>query len=349
MKLPSQFGRSWAEVLQEWCLGVSPPFTEAEASRGLQALARLWPEYVERMSNEPARGLLVVAPAVDLGEILADCENLEGFRSVFERVKNGERSARAELTFASVLVKLGYQPGLQIPLEGKVLDLSAPIAGNMIYFEVATPEQADAGAESQRLATTLSESLKAEHKPCRLEVEILAPLSPVVIADIRDGCKQVPENSDWIQIGALARIRKTSAGSALPPLFDGDGASIAADGDRDVQSDATTIIVRFETTDARANRIFHDKYHQFSDQVPNALVLNVSAVSEALQTWPDQLQQLLQPQQNRKVGAIILFDQKVNTSHCATQRKWKTLHNPHAHIAFPRECLEHIDSLNVSG
>ena len=72
--IPLEFGGFWSAFSQEWCRGGSLGTSPADVARALTTLVRLWPEEIARLVSEPARGLGVVAPVVELGLLLHTCE-----------------------------------------------------------------------------------------------------------------------------------------------------------------------------------------------------------------------------------------------------------------------------------
>ena len=85
--LPGEGGSSWDEFAQEWCLGGGLRSSQEEVVRALDAVTRLWPEEAAKLVAQPCRGLGIAAGAVELGRLLADCEQLNGFGPVLDRLK----------------------------------------------------------------------------------------------------------------------------------------------------------------------------------------------------------------------------------------------------------------------
>jgi hypothetical protein len=133
------------------------------------------------------------------------------------------------------------------------------------------------------------------------------------------------------------------------PLFDvAEGPQIFIGGDRNVQGESASAVVRHEASDTRAKRIFNEEYHQFSNAVPNVLVVNVCAVSDGMKEWPTQMSRLLQPSRNRRVSAVAFFDQAVMGPPERIVRRWRILTNPHAHFQVPESVLAGLESIDES-
>lgn len=345
--LPSEFGSTWAEFVRDWCLNSELGYSQSDVIRALNALRRLLPQDVARLVTETSRGVGIVAAAVERGRLLADCENARGFASVLERLKTGERSAYSELVVGSSLSRLGYYPSFDAPIDGKNLDVMCEAEQQPVYFEVITPERFDFGIESQKLTKRLGDEIKKSVSGCRIEVELYSiPLEDEIQAVATASRDAAP--GEWVAVGTLARIRKTISGQPLPPLFDGDGAQIYIGGDKTLQGASTSSIIRWEESDHRAKRLFNAEYHHFSERVANVLVINVSAVSGGMSEWALTIERLFQPCQNRKVGAVLLFDQGSLGPPEAIRHRWKVLVNPYCHIAVRSTIIEDIKALDES-
>lgn len=117
----------------------------------------------------------------------------------------------------------------------------------------------------------------------------------------------------------------------------------------EVQGETAGIVARIETaTDVRARHKFNDEYHHFSESVANVLVINVSGVIDGMKAWPSEIARLLQPSRNRKVGAVVFFDQASVGPPEAIRRKWRVLVNPFAHMQIPKTLLDGLESLDES-
>jgi hypothetical protein len=94
--------------------------------------------------------------------------------------------------------------------------------------------------------------------------------------------------------------------------------------------------------------VFNGEYHHFSEQVANVLVVNVCAVTDGMVSWPQAMARLLQPERNRKVGAVVFFHQGSLGPPEAIRRRWRVLVNPHAHLPVPDGLLTGLESLDES-
>ncbi len=346
--IPLEFGGSWDAFAREWCRGGPLGYSAGEAARALSALGRLWPGKVRRLVDDPSRGLGLAASTVELGLLFDACDLAGGFPNVLQRLANGERSAHSELVLVAAVRRLGYAARFEPALEGKVLDAVAEIDEIPVYFEVVAPERSEAAEQDQRLVGELVADVRARVSKCRVEIEVRIPLDASANAAIVTGIEQAPP-STWVVVNDLARVRRVDAGQALYPTFDGEGAQVVIGEEELVQGDSTSVIARWESSDARAKRVFNEEYRHFSLAVPNVLVVNVCAVPDGMDLWPGEMARLLQPLRNRRVGAVAFFEQGSLGPPEAIRRRWRVLVNPHAHIAVPERLLAGIESLDESG
>ena len=345
--IPPEFGGSWAAFLQDWCCGGSLATSAAEVARALSAFNRLWPAEVARLASDSPRGLGVAAPAVELGRLLHACETAPSFDKVLKRLVNGERSAYSELVLVAALRRLGYGAQFEPPIGGRVLDARCLVDGVPVYCEVVAPERSDASVKQQRIVDETTAAIRRSVSKCRVEIEIRGDIDVAAIEQIAAAVQSaVP--TEWTIVNSMARVRRIDFGLALEPVFDGDGSQIVVGGERTVQGESTSVIARWESSDLRAKRVFNEEYHHFAKDVANILVVNVSAISDGMEAWPQRMARLLQPCQNRKVGAVTFFEQGCVGPPEGIRRRWRVLVNPHAHIQIPEVLLDGFESLDES-
>src|SRR5262249_12404326 len=157
--------------------------------------------------------------------------------------------------------------------------------GSPVYFEVVAPELSDAFTEEQRQVNRLTAEVRRSVSKCRVEIEIRSSISEAAIGSIV-AAVHAATPSVWTVVDSVARVRRTDIGQALLPVFDGEGARIFVGGEKTVQGESTSVIARWEASDARAKRVFNEEYHHFAQDVANILVVNVSAASDGIKVWP---------------------------------------------------------------
>ena len=345
--IPQEFGGSWGAFTTEWCCGTSLGYDPAEIGHALSTLVRLWPAEVARLQSDPARGVTVIAPAVELGCLFNACELAESFEEVVGRLVGGERSAYSELVLVAALRRLGLDARFAAPIGGRVLDATCVVNTSPVYFEVVAPERSVAAENAQRIVNVLTAAVRQDVSRCRVEIELLDAFDESAISRVREAIK-LAKSSVWTIIESVARLRRTDVGESLSPAFDGDGTQIFFGADKKTQGASTSVIARWESSDVRAKRVFNDKYRQLGPDVANILVVNVCAVTDGFKAWPIEMARLLQPSRNRKVGAVAFFEQGCIGSPEAIRRRWRILVNPHAHLPAPEAVLSGLESLDES-
>lgn len=223
LEIPPAFGSSWDEFQQEWCRGAALAYSRADVIRALWSLQRLHPDEVERLAAGIARGVGTLAPAVELGRLLEDCEHAEGFPAGLARLLAGERSAYSELVLVSALTKLGYPTRFSPFLGGSVLDARCTVDGQDIWFEVVAPEWSDASVAERKLVDALTEQVRAAVSACRVEIEILGSLTEESLGNVVTAIRAA-KTGEWLAADPIARVRRIDAGERILPVFDGDDA-----------------------------------------------------------------------------------------------------------------------------
>jgi hypothetical protein len=346
--IPAEFGGTPQAFAEEWCRGAPLGYSGEEIGQALSTIKRLWPSEVSRVTTGTARGVGVVAPVIERGLLLAKCETAHSFLDVLRRLKQGERPAYSELILGAALRQLAYDFEFQPPIGGSVLDAKCSIDGMAVFFEVVTPDQSDAAIDRAAIVQKLHDNIKQKVSNCRVEVELSASFREHHIPMLVRGI-EVASGGKWTNINSHARIRRIDEGEKLLRMFDGAGAQVVVADETDIQGTSTNVMVYWEESDERFQRVFRQKYRQLSEGVANVLVVDTCAVGHALNTWPARIASLLRPAQNRKVGAVIFFYQGILPNPVAIRRRWRVLSNSHATVKIPDALLTGIESLDQSG
>jgi hypothetical protein len=355
--IPSELGRTWDEFLRAWCFGSGPGYSMGETIEALRTLKRLWPEYLERLTGDSARGLGVIVPAIELGRILKSCEPAPRFLKVFQRLvgphaahglPSKERAPYSELVLVDALSQLGFKPEHEYPIAGRVLDAMCEIEGACVCFEVVTPNRADIAKELDREVQLLTSQLRTRQANGRAEIELFVDLDEERRDRLVHALASTPVGV-WHELEGVGRFRVTPVGHALPQPFDGDGPRVSTVGSNSAQGHFASAIIRYESSDARLARIFHHEYKQFCSEVANVLVMDVTANPDAFGSWPEEIaRRLLQPSRNRNVGAVVLFWGGQVGDPLRVRRRWRAVVNTFARIDIPRSLLTALEELDES-
>jgi hypothetical protein len=303
------------------------------------------------MTSTGTRGLVVVAPAIDLGLKLAACERLAGFDSVLRRAKEGERSALSELTFAAQLVTAGFNPVLEPILNGKVLDTCVSVRGEVVYCEVIAPETSAAMQEARRSLNDLAIMIAKSNRGKRVEVLLKTDITPEIIASVVMAVEHLPMSGEIVEVGgvALASVRSTTESSDIGPTIPGpEGIAVLgfSKGIEDVDI-RSVVVVRLPIGDERAKRLLYGESHHFSSEHMNILVMDVTRVPGGIEDWEKLIGRCLQPSQNRRLGAVVLFSEGLLGIDLAIERMWRIIQNPYAYRPIPAEMLDVIGSVTM--
>ncbi len=345
----------WSDFVAEWCLGVEPAQSPAEVEHAFDALRRLWPESLDRLQAQSTRGLSSVVGTIDSGLTLAACESLSGFGSVMSRLRRGEASALAELEFAQALIRCGYMPVLEPRLGSKILDCSVGIGAERVFAEVISPEQAaeirDAQATVHRLASEIVERNRGTRSEILLTTDADAQFDAIVVAVASappDGSTRNVEGIGWVRRDFLG----PQPPNVGPLIYNPDPRPAVAVGTMRSDEDGlfTSVTVRLPITDERAHRLFSNELSHFSPEERNILVVRVGNVPGGMKGWRALASRWLQPNRNRRVGAVILYERaQVATQHPAViSQRWQVIQNPYAYKPVPRALINAISALDES-
>jgi hypothetical protein len=351
MPLRPSLAVPWPTFVAEWCLGVEPLVSPDELTRALEALERLWPEYLDELEASGARGLLQVHPAARVGSILASCEALPGFAPILARIKLGERAALSELIFADALLGLGIVPVLEPALGNNKLDVGIPYEGETIYAEVVTPGRGDAISEAQEQISGISRALVP--RCVGLSVELLLTPSAALgsIAAIAAAVESAPVAESIQELPGIGQLLKRPAPATptfSPSIPYPERRPVLGAMGAEIQSGVPTAIaaVRLPIDDERAQRVLAGELHHFQAEQTNLLVMDVTQVVGGSGSWRDLILRCFQPTRNRRIGAVILFEGSSVGPKVARWERWLVLRNPHALRKPPESLLNQIERLD---
>jgi len=352
MQIPENVGSQWSDFADVWCSGVEPDETPEVVDRAFRTLRRLWPGYVANIHGQGTRGLVIIAPAISLGLTLAACEPLTGFDPVMTRVRQGERSARAELEFAAVLARRGLAPELEPQVGSKQLDCSVQIGSEAEFAEVIAPETSEAIGDAYTLVQRVVDELVARSRGTATEVLLVVDPEAQVDTIINSVVAIQPDDAvHYIQ--GVGWIRRSFLGPQLPVIgphiHNPDPRPAVATGRvvREEDGIFTSATVRLPTTDERVYRLLSGELHHFSPAERNILVINVGAIAGGIK-WLPLIQRWFQPRRNRRIGAVVLYEQPLAGTPVAVRQHWRVAENPYAYVPVPSAIIYAIRTLDQS-
>jgi hypothetical protein len=278
---------------------------------------------------------------------------LEGFENVLRRLKTGERSASAELTFAARLVWAGFRPILEPPLGDGSLDTLIPVDDSAVYCEVIAPETSNAIEEVKDAASALAGILRDQNPGKRVEVLFSGDIDERAATKVADAVKHRPVSDEIWPLDNIALISTRVAGddpNVGPTIPSPEAAAIIGAAQGLLHDGVRTAgIVRVPVTDVRAKRLLYGESHHFSRDHMNILVMDVSKCVSSLKAWGKLIENCLQPTQNRRFGAVILFFAGVTGDKMIPCQEWRVIRNPHGYKPIPEVLLEKIRSPDSAG
>jgi hypothetical protein len=350
MATRADFGNSWREVVENWCAGFALPVEEQVAWNSLQTMEDLWPEYLDNVIAQGIRSRLVMADVVDYGGTLQACRDLDGFARVLQRLKAGDAGALAELKFGASLAAAGYLAVLEPELNGNRLDAVIEEGAERVFVEVISPELSQVMQRAEEVLGILAGVLSARTPGLITDVYLLSEPGQDSIRQILEFVLSAPQPSVVHEIPGLAfvairpfdpRIELTKSN-----FIDRGSPAIGIVSANREGHLPSLVMVRLPIDDQRAARLMAAEAHHFSRDETNILAIDVSNIPGSIRDWMPLIERRLQPNLNRRFGAVVLFT-RVNQLHNANVvRGYRVLRNAHAHRPVPEAILAAISNLD---
>ena len=348
---PPELAPDWDTFIRDWCLGVPPVLSLDEVAQALDTLKRILPTHFNRLRSRSDRGLGVVLPFIDLGSVVSACEELLGFHRLLPRLKLFDGSAVSEARYAAALVRAGYSPELEPQVGTGLVDAAIDWEGGRIYAEVIAPERAEAivaaHSDVQALAGALCGAISGTVVEVLLHSDIGPDTLPRILASLPDLSSGAPRTLEGFativqQPGAVPLILSPSLPSS------GTDPVLAAAVGRVEGTQATAGVIRMPLLDSRARRLLSAELHHFSRDKRNILAIDISGVSVGPKNWAPLIQRSFQPNQNRRIGAVVFFSRGMVGIPLATRQIWAAVANKYAYCPIPPVFLDKLVSLDES-
>ena len=349
--LPSELGSDWDTFVTDWCLGIPPVLSPNEVVQALDTLKRLLPIRFEKLCLNTDRGLSVVLPFIDLGSVITACEELPGFHKLLSRLEMSDSSAVSEARYAATLVHGGCIPELEPQVGTGLVDTAIDWKGDRIYSEVISPERAKAIVAAHADVQSLAGALCGAISGIMVEVLLHCDIGPDTLTRILDTLHDLPAGVPRIVEGFATIVQQPGV---VPPVVSPSLPSpditpvLAAAVARVEGLQATVGIVRMPLLDARVRRLLSAELHHFSRDARNILAIDISGVSIGPKNWAPLIQRSFQPNQNRRIGAVVFFSRRLVGIPLATRQIWAIVANEHAYCPIPRAFLDKLLSFDES-
>ncbi len=290
----------------------------------------------------------VVANAIDTGLILADTADLAGVKPVVSRLRAGERSSLSELTVGATLFRLGLPPSFGVPAGNKIPDLALGFETATTFIEVISPEGAEVIKEFTDRIGEIAASIVAVGSGANIELFLDSPHE----VDLTMLIKAVEDSpfSDEVQIvPSIGRLLKRPF--SFPPIVSPSIPTVTTGVVRGVArsvvdgTEGALTAIRAHVFDGRAKRLLGAELHHFPKTGPNVLVIDAGNVVGGVQDWSPSISRCLQPTQNTRISAVVLYNAYVIGNPPDVHRAWKVMVNPHAAHPLPERLSQALTTL----
>lgn len=346
MNIPEDIIVGWPHFVEHCCLGTPPLEPANDAQRAFNALRRLWPARITQLNASDRAGLIYIAPAIKQGIVLADCEPLQNFGPVLDRLRKGEVSSLAELTVAAGLRRQGLATELEPPLGSNVLDCAVTIGPQRVYIEVVAPETSFEMQTAMEMLEALTRET-IEKGPAGCHTELLLHIDPENQQTmIVNALSCILADCAIHELNGIGTVRRStiavgSTPDVSPTINNPDPRPIIAVGSvRTTNGVATSAAVRMPMTDERAHRVLSAELRHFSRDEANMLILCVTRVPGGFGMWLPLVERWFQPTRNTRVGAVALYEEGLLGTPLALRQRWRIAVNPFARIPVPQALLD---------
>jgi hypothetical protein len=327
-------------------LALSPDAIVAAFCLVEKHLGRSWIEAAHVSGESLILGILPTLRVIAMGQRLVALDNVPGSKRLIEKIRQGDKSAEAELT-AIYLVRCRQE--IQVELEPAVGDRLADFRVRQkndvwAYVEVTFPDWSEATERANTILNHVT-SLVSQIKR-RFALEVFLRREPNedelgrILAAIPTFCNQDVASREELPDGlGLLLLNKSVPGQVI---IDDHG-----DEPRPRIGRATAILgpddphrhvaVRMAYSDQRAEAFLRSEARQLPKDAPGLIMIGTSRAPGAIRVWEQVLKQRFQQGLHTRVGGICLFSGGFLPT--ARGEAWlpqtKLLLNPHSAFALP--------------
>jgi len=207
-------------------------------------------------------------------------------------------------------MSLGYQPELEPPLLGRVLDAVIEVESHPIYFEVISPEISDAIRKELALMLDLANELEKENLGSHLELFLTDEIDAVVSDATLKFARATSFSARVWEMPGIGFLRKQEASrvSGLRDVAPTTAGPIIGVAHATNEGGVSTVVgVKTEIRDDRAARLLEAETKHFSREEINVLVIDLSKIPRGVDMFPAKIRPRLQPGINRRFSGVLLF------------------------------------------
>jgi hypothetical protein len=253
--------------------------------------------------------------------------------------------------------------GIPVTIEPAVLfqgtikrpDFRVEYRGEQIFVEVASPITSTEGKRINNLVAYIAKVSEHIDRPRRVDVTLLREPSAGEIEQIRATCVAIsaddvqPRYADMGDFGVI--VSRELPGTEMNLLLNPEDGMFVPPGMREkyqgipylyhrsrnvggypIQT-RSRVDVAYLFTDAQLTRILSEEGEQLSPSTHNMIVLDVSDIpgvfSSSTLNWMQLVQRWLQPQLNRRIGAVLLVSTGVDSSKISVNKQLVEHPNPY--------------------
>jgi len=366
---------SWQEIEEDWLKGSSicfAPSLVVEAFNSVEAI--FGREYLEKIRQ---RGASVTLRIVELGLILKEVRLLKDSNKLLERLGKGDPSALSEAR----LIAHYRQHNLPVLIEPKVsfegveryADFAVQYKGKLIFVEVAQPLPSDEEKKTKKAMHQMLDEVGDVQQLCKIHIYLYKLPNDKEIEKIRNACLDLVEREDQpceYEVGKVGIILSetldpeeehhegmnvllTVSDLDIPTKFDEIYGKKPFFFDVRVNfrgppiRNISRLLVHMPFTDLRADRILHREMRQLSPDEYNMIALDISRIPAILKrasplNWTYLIRGRLQPDLNRRVGAVLLVRHWFSSNSVSVERK--VVRHPNPYKSLPDGFLELSES-----
>jgi len=358
---------SWRDIQTKWLKEVSLDYSPDEITTAFNSIERyLGKEYLDRIKT---RGSMIVLPLIELGLILKDVGPLENSDAILKRLRNRDQSALAEARVISHYRKhqlpVVIEPDVEFEHKVKRPDLAVKFGDDWIYIEVAYPTTSKEGREINIVMSQIVKVVEEIKRPRKLFVYLKRTPTKKEVQIIKDVCLSLSTDDTQPAIQKITDV----GGVISRGIEQEEYANTVKIGDRFQQfgpliynKEDLIIPKQFKIlktpyffdlsmgfagyprvyvfhffTDKRAERIINEEREHLSPYERNMVVLDVTQVSSTLHasssvSWVSLIQRRLQPQLNRRVGAVLLLATSIDNRRIVVSKQLVKHPNPYKRL-----------------
>jgi hypothetical protein len=202
-------------------------------------------------------------------------------------------------------------------------------------------------------ASALALMLRDETIGRRVEVLLTVDINETVAEKVAKSVREHSESDQPWEIEVLAIVSKRLTGDDAnvgPTIQVGESIAVIGAAQTLLRDGLRTAgIARVPVTDARAKRLLYAESHHFSECEMNILVMDMTKVVAGVKAWRPLIERCLQPDQNRRFGAVVLFSSGFTGEKMSPVQNWMAIRNQHAYKPVPNELLQTIEAQQSEG